>query len=457
MSSVELISLIVTFVCVVSFSIVFLILFRNYYKGNIEKVNQGQEDIYLIDNAIDEDRLSKSKRRKALRLTGKIGSWVLLSLIALFFAFSLFGRFSGNTMMFGNHSVIVIASGSMSTKNEANTYLKINNLDNQFNTYDVVGITRYSNTKKPELYDVVAYKALDGRTIVHRIIEVQTLASGERVFITRGDSNKSSDTGSLYKDYLRSSEIIGYYNNFRIQGVGIFVIFLQSNAGIITIASIVFCFFMFDRYSSKYQKAVEDRTNLLIELLNYDLANESSAEESGFRTIYKQTIVYKGQSYDFEDGKFVGKTEGSKEDGEVTESHMIVVNQSGDDATIEVKDLNTNKVKVIDNVSKEDANAPVAWFKKWFKGDKNKKKDVEENFENNTENVKNHVETASNSEISEKTQQEVTENEPKPEENIKEEKTENIEPQKEEKPKKKSIFAKFKSWVKVEDDDEEAK
>lgn len=46
----------------------------------------------------------------------------------------------------------------MSQQNEANTYLKTNNLNNQFNTYDIIQIQKYKDVDQVKLYDVVAYR-----------------------------------------------------------------------------------------------------------------------------------------------------------------------------------------------------------------------------------------------------------------------------------------------------------
>lgn len=86
-----------------------------------------------------------------------------------------------------------------------------------------------------KLYDVVAYRNDENIVIVHRVIEIKE-TDGTKTFITQGDSNNASDVGSQYKESLSYDRIVGYYTNFRIQGVGAFIVFLQSNSGIITIS-----------------------------------------------------------------------------------------------------------------------------------------------------------------------------------------------------------------------------
>ena len=274
---------------------------------NIENVKRGSVDIDLIENAKEIKQAKTNKNKIVLNILGKVISYTVFALIIVIFSISLYSRFSGNAIPFGNSSLIVIASGSMSEKNEDNTYLS--NIDNQFNTYDIIGITRYENQNDIELYDVVAFKNEEGTTIVHRIIEILD-NNGEEVYITRGDSNNTSDNGVQYEDYLRFENIIGYYNGARIQSVGIFVVFLQSNAGIITIVAIAYCLFMFDYYSNRYEKAVEDRTNLLISTLNYDLNDDASNVD----VIYTESLSYKNQKSTLLNGEFVFNTEELKEE-----------------------------------------------------------------------------------------------------------------------------------------------
>ena len=243
MSAVEIITLFITILCLVSFCAVFTILFNHYYKSNIDSVSSGKEDIELIDNAIDEEKEKQSKSKKAWRLVGKFFSYVLLGAVFAFFVFSLASKIQNNTMLFGDSTLVVIASGSMSEKN--NNFVKDNpELNNQFDTYDIIGITKYQKQEEISLFDVVAYKNKKNITIVHRIVEIHTdEKTGEVSYLTQGDTNLYADntSNSQYAGYLTYDKIIGKYDGRRIKGLGIFVIFLQSPAGIVTVLSVVYC------------------------------------------------------------------------------------------------------------------------------------------------------------------------------------------------------------------------
>lgn len=297
MSTIEIVSLVVTIVCVLSFSVVFTILFRHYYLSQIQEIKFGKQDLDVLDNAIYEERKNKSRKHKTLRITGKAASYTLFGLVATLFTISLISRITDNTMLLGNQTYIVIATGSMSEKNPNNSYLfsgQTETLDQQFDAFDIINIKKYENQEEVKLYDVVAYKSESGKTIVHRITKI--LSDG--TYITRGDSNKNDDTGSQYRVSLNYDQIIGKYTGKRAQGIGIVVIFLQSNSGIITVASVLYCLAMYDHYRLKYLKAVDERTEYLIKTLSFDLDN-SSIEE--VKAKYLEQIEYKEKQFTFND------------------------------------------------------------------------------------------------------------------------------------------------------------
>jgi len=339
MSSVEIISLIVTIVCILAFCLAFTFLFRYYFLSSIKSINKGDDDIEIIDYAIESDLIKKSKSKKVRNIILKIISYVILGGIVGVFGYSLYGRFTNNIMPFGNSTLIVIASGSMSYKNENNPYV-INNssLDNQFNTYDIIGISKYNDVSDVNLYDVVAYKSNQNNIIVHRVINIIDI-NGTRYFETQGDANASKDSGTYYSSYLPFDSIVGYYNNTRIKGLGAFVIFLQSNAGIITIFAIVFCYAMYDFYSGKYKKALEERINLLSTTLDMEF-DDGVFKKAG----YYEELVYKDKIYVFDNGNFVTSKEVEKENKEESNNDVVIIKLKEDGKDVyKVKNVLTNE------------------------------------------------------------------------------------------------------------------
>lgn len=305
MTSIEILSLVITAICLISFCIVFTFLFRNYYINNIENISKGREDVDIIEFAIEENKENRNKKKvKAKRIASQVVSYSVLAIVLVFFGFSVYSRFFNNNLLFGDIGYVVISSGSMSERNSANTYLDTYHLDNQFDTYDIIGIQKYESQDDVKLYDVVSFYGQDDIIYVHRIVGINSNGT----YVTRGDSNNIDDTNRLYEGYLTYDQIIGHYTNFRIPLVGVFVIFLQSNSGIITIVSIVYCLLMFDHYKNKYEETIYKRKDLLVKDLDIDLNLIDDVKDV---FIYKdiEKLYFNNFEYTYEDGKYVNKIE----------------------------------------------------------------------------------------------------------------------------------------------------
>ena len=379
MTSIEIISLVVTIICLVSFCIVFTFLFRHYYISNINEINNGHNDVDLLELAKEEEIINKSKKKRVTNIISKVISYTLLSVVLIGFGISVYSRFANNNLLFGNEGYVVISSGSMSKRNEVNTYLDEYHLNNQFNTYDIINIRKYNKQEDVKLYDVIAFKGDDGNIYVHRIISIDTK---DNTYITRGDSNSASDPNQLYKGNLTYNKIIGYYTDKKINTLGIFVIFLQSNSGIITIVSIIYCVIMFDHFRNKYDKAIEERTNKLIELLEYNLSEHKSVD---FSTKYHETLIYKGNKYIFENGNFISKSDLEESDlvnNEDTSSSLVVIKDNNDEeSNVTIKNINTNK----EDTFKEKKSNVFSKIKDFFRKDKSKEN--KETKETNNDNL----------------------------------------------------------------------
>lgn len=147
MSPSEILSIIVTVIGVFSFATIFTILYKSYANSQIAELNSGKKDIELIDEVIYEKQEKVRRRRK---ITGTIRTVVFYAIMVVLiplFIFSLINRFQNNVTMIGNRTVMVVASNSMSYKNEANSYLFDDSLglNNQFNTYDLIILEKVNN------------------------------------------------------------------------------------------------------------------------------------------------------------------------------------------------------------------------------------------------------------------------------------------------------------------------
>lgn len=296
MTSTEIISLIVTVIGVGSFATIFTILYKSYATSQIAELRSGKKDIELIDEVIYEQQTKIKRRRKVMKTIRTIVFYTIMVILVPLFIFSLVNRIQKKVTMMGNKTMMVVASGSMSVKNEANTYLVTNHLNNQFDTYDIIFLEKVDNPEDLHLYDIVAYRNDKDVPIIHRIKEIRTDGS----YITRGDSNNEDDVYHPTFD-----DVIGRYTGSKLKGIGIFVMFLQSYAGIITVVSLVYCLIMIDRMTEKINLVQNKRIKQLEAVMDYN--GESNIDN--LKAEFVEKIYYKGFIYIFNENGFIEKKE----------------------------------------------------------------------------------------------------------------------------------------------------
>ena len=323
MTSVEIISLVVTAMGVCSFSAIFTILYRNYTASSIKDVVSGKVDIDLIDECIYNSQKNTVKRREVIKTIKSVVFYALMIVFVPVFIFSAISKFNGDVLMFGGKSLMVVASGSMSEKNSANTYLTTYSLENQFNTYDIIVLNEADTVKK---YDVIAFVNDKGVNVIHRVVKIEEIGGVTR-FVTRGDSNNADDS---YKPCF--DDIIGVYANKKINTLGIFILFFQSYSGMVTIGALVYCLIMMHSFNKRMQVAQEERLEKLRLAIGFDTI--SSAKE--FKTEFSEKIYYKGFAYLFDDNGFVEKQEiNQSEYWETPEDTMIKIVETNESRTSE--------------------------------------------------------------------------------------------------------------------------
>lgn len=302
MDSLEIISLIVTILGTFSFSAIFTILYRAYAISMISEINIGKRDIEIIDEVIYERKDSVRRRKSILKTVKGVLFYLTLFIIIPLFIFSLINKFSGNKLMLGNKTIMVVMSGSMSEKNEANDYLVNENLNNQFNTYDIIFLSKV-DPNSLRVNDVIAFRNDSGINVMHRIRRIVSEPNDEgvmvRKFVTRGDANDADDTYHPSVD-----DVIGIYLNTRITNIGVFIVFLQSYAGMITVVSIIYCMIMIEKLSEKINKIQDKRAKLIEEVIDYSLEQNTKNFSSNLRS----TIKFKGYAYIFDETGFVEKS-----------------------------------------------------------------------------------------------------------------------------------------------------
>lgn len=296
MNSFELIALLVTAVGVASFSTLFTILYRNYANSAVAEYQAGKCDVELIDETILTNIKESKTHRKIFKRVKQVLFWVLIAILVPFLLLSVYSKVANGVAMINGHGMIAVASGSMSEKNSANPYLA--NIDNQFNTYDMIMIDKVETPGDLQLYDVIAYVNDEGVNIIHRIVGFQQTSSGVR-FITRGDSNNADDE---YKPSM--DDVLGEYSGKRIPYVGVFLMFLQSYSGIVTVAAILYCLIMIESIGNRIYDAREDRLLFLQESIDF---KTDMVQDGNIGSSFTETVYFKEYAYTFDEHGFVSK------------------------------------------------------------------------------------------------------------------------------------------------------
>ena len=338
MSNTEIVGIIVTILGVGCFSLVFTILYSAYIKSEISDIKSGKKDIELIDEVIYENQSHVKVRRQIIGTIKSILFYGLMTLLIPFFIFSIINKFQGNVTMISDRGVIVVASGSMSVRNKENTYLFTNNLTNQFDQYDLIVIERVDNALDINLYDVISFVNDEGVNVIHRVVGINYNSKGQIEFTTRGDSN-GYDAVDKFKPTI--NDIQGRYIDKKIPAVGMFILFMQSSLGMITIMALAYCLIMMDRLTSKITRVQEKRIEMLCNVLNFENKNDTNE----MKTHYLESIYYKGYIYLFNEEGFVDKKEIKDED---------VLEKSNKTLIKIVEDMETNESTETNIIIEED-------------------------------------------------------------------------------------------------------
>lgn len=250
---------------------------------SIKEIKAGELDAELIYERHED--LEKNKKHKILKKSLDIGLDVLIVILGLLFIVGAIDKVINVSSL--PLKSVVIASGSMSEKNEENDYLFENKLDNQIQVNDLIFLTKVDSLDDIKLYDIICYVNEDDLRIVHRVVEIH-----DTYLKTRGDANNATDDIDITLD-----RIVGKYNNFKIPGVGSFTFFLSSDYGVSTlciifILSIIYCY-----VRSSIEKEEEKRIKYLQEEIK-DYQSFSLISSCGTLTVVDDKYNYEENKED---------------------------------------------------------------------------------------------------------------------------------------------------------------
>ena len=296
MNSFEIIALVVTGVGVVSFAAIFTILYLSYAHSAVSELESGKRDVELIEETIYNNINNDKTMRVVWHRVKQIAFYVAVAILIPFLILSVVSKLNTGVAMIGGKGVIVVASGSMSQKNPANSYLTF--LNNQVDTYDLIFVERVNDASELGVYDVIAFTNNEGMNIIHRIVGIEHTDSGIR-YVTRGDSNNADDS---YKPTF--DDVIGKYTDERVPLVGVFVMFLQSYSGIITLAAVIYCLVMIELVSDKVFRGQNARLDVLKQSIDFETERQFD-DDIGSKFV--ETVRFKDYIYTFDETGFVKK------------------------------------------------------------------------------------------------------------------------------------------------------
>ena len=296
----DIIALAVTAVGVVSFAALFTILYTSYSRAAIDEYSAGKRDVELIEETIFENINSKKRYRRLYRRIKQIAFYVIIAVLIPFLVFSVLTKFTDGVFMPGGKGMIAVASGSMEDINPKNpNYEKILGKTDRFNTYDVIFIDKVDFPTELSVLDVIAFKDKNGTNIIHRIVDVE-FENGEMRYVTCGDNNTANDSYRVPFD-----SVLGRYGGERIPFIGIFVMFLQSYSGIVTILAIIYCLVMIEFINERMFRAQNDRLDILSASIDF---KEETVPDEKMGTKFIEKVTYKDHIYVFDENGFVSKT-----------------------------------------------------------------------------------------------------------------------------------------------------
>ncbi len=258
MGSASWIAFVVALIALILFAVVYIVLFVQLRKVRSRLILGGLEDQEIKDELFRDygEALKKNSEQKFSDFYKKKKNHerhldylanalaILIAVISLAgLTFSLVSRGLNNQVNLNGTTLLIVPTDSMEEKAVTNDYLVKYDLDNQIQSGSLIAV---EEKETYEVFDVLAFN-VDGVTYVHRLILIEE-ENGETLYTFRGDANPTS---LLKETRVRSEQIIGKWNGFQNETLGLWIMYLQSGIGII---SLVLAFAVVTVYSSYYNK-----------------------------------------------------------------------------------------------------------------------------------------------------------------------------------------------------------
>ena len=209
------------------------------------------------------------------------------------FAFSLCAKIGESKVAGDMPQIRVVLSRSMSEKYEKNDYLFKNNLNDQFDMFDLIVTKKLPDEFDLEVYDIVVYE-VDDTLVVHRIVEIEEPNEkhpNERWFRLQGDFVQYQD-----KFPVKYEQMKAIYTGTHVPFVGSFFAFMQSPAGYLCILLVFFGVFAVPYVERKIGDEREKRWQLIIS--GQAVSEAANAYMSKNQRGYKRILNVRGVPFE---------------------------------------------------------------------------------------------------------------------------------------------------------------
>ncbi len=235
-------------------------------KMELELIKHGHRD-----EAIKKE-LKKKRENRVFLWINRIVSLLLCVILVSAFSFAVYIRATEGRPANGIPSIKVVKSESMAKKHPENTYLLDNNLNDQFQMFDVVVCNHLPAEDELKVYDIVVYKQ-DDMYVIHRIVGIEEPNENHpsvRHFLLQGDAVENPDKFPVLYNQMQ-----GIYEGNRIPFVGSFILFLQSPAGWLCVLLVIFAMIATPIVEKKIKEATDKRTSTFAD----NVSEEAKEEE----------------------------------------------------------------------------------------------------------------------------------------------------------------------------------
>lgn len=222
--------------------------------------------IKMIRHGLEDEKIKaekeKTDNKKKCTVLDKILSTSACILFVAVFIFSTYVNCQENSTFNNIPTLKVVNSASMSVKHEDNKYLVENDLNDQFQTFDLILTYKLPKEEDLKLYDIVVYE-VDDILVIHRIVGIEEANDkhSERYFLLQGDAIERPDRFPVYYSQMKA-----IYRGERIPFVGSFITFMQSPAGWMCVILMVVTMVALPFIERKVKRVTEERLLILEEI-----------------------------------------------------------------------------------------------------------------------------------------------------------------------------------------------